>query len=179
MNTSTQSINLLPKEQRTVRERVHRFRLIGLSLFILLVGIGIVAVAIWAMSVTTSKQLSTVEIRIGELQRRVASKSREEQQYQLLANRLNSASTVLTQRSPLDQYIDEVTTHLPEEIVLRSIEVQEGSKTAKLTLVSTTYATFSSLFNQLKSGVFPLVTVDSLGRDAKGTYVLSLRISVK
>lgn len=176
---SVKPINLLPQSAKQFQVRSKRFRSVQLVLIGLCVVLGVVTVGVWGVVFVTSGRILEEEKMIASLQQRVVGMAKREQQFVLLANRLEQSKLSLDQRADLETRLNRVLVALPDSVVATSVTVSDDAQAVTLVATSSTFDGFASLLSILSGGGFRSVTVTNLSRDEAGLYGVSLMISIQ
>lgn len=178
MSALDRQINLLPQQEYrdVVREKRTRTVSSGLLLFFLLLALS--AFGIWSAAFVISQNIEKTKQHIHSLEQSLASLSQKEQQVQLLANRLEGATSIVASRPEFEKELDQLVGAIPIDVSIISAEFPDSGKTVALKLVSKTYAGFKDVLSVLRDGSFPRVEIDQLSRDHIGLYTIDLTMTL-
>lgn len=171
-------INLLP----TADDSVVRQRTIARVMFLILVVVLIATLVgyglLWSTALLGRRQLRREEERIQVLQAHIGSNSPIEQQYHLVANRLQAAESIMTTRLPLDSLMKQLAEVVPPEASLISAKFSDVSSAVDIRVSFSTLSGLDDLMNRVQSGSASRVIVVQEYRMQDGTIQFDLRLSL-
>lgn len=178
MSVFDRQINLLPQQEYRDAVREKRTRTVSSGLLLLFLLLALSAFGIWSTAFVISRNIENTKRQINSLEQSLASLSQKEQHVQLLANRLEGATSIVASRPEFEKEFDQLVAAIPIDVSIISAEFPDSGKTVALKLVSKTYAGFKDVLSVLADGSFPRVEIDQLSRDHSGLYTIDLTMTL-
>lgn len=169
------SINLLQDRKRSQKKKQLLIAKVQtITGIVLAVFIGL-SVLVGILRAGSSFQLSRVENQVERERDRLAQLKPVESLYTAVVSKFEHFETIDAERLYVPDLVDEVRTWLPEETILRQVEVSEAEDDGymvQLTTesVHTAQALVTTIESLLREGEVEVIYVDNLGRDESGQY---------
>ncbi|GEM_PF-4490850 len=171
-------INLLPESAVEGSRRLSIFKTLQAILMVVTLVSLVLTIGIWALSLITGKEAVVENLKSQDLEAKITTYSKKEQQFYLLTHQLDKASELLNSRTQIEKKLDAVMTAFPPDVNLSSAKIDSSGKNISVTLSTDNLEKMIKVVIAAKTKPFSLVKVNEFSRNIKGEYLIDLTVEV-
>ena len=171
-------INLLPESAVVGSRRLSLFKTLQAILIVAAMACLILTIGIWALGLVAGRQVVAENQKAKDLEEKIKSNSKKEQQFYLLSSQLSKADDLLNSRVSLEKLLNQAIVVFPDDAVLTSAQIDGSGRTISIKYQANSFDIMARIVAAAKAKPFSSVKVNAFSRELSGKYFIDLTVEL-